>query len=64
MKLSKEASDKIDDLKVQAMMFDMEVDWETLQLVPKRIDETPSWIKRWRERLNDQDFDPRFDIDR
>lgn len=46
---------KVSDLREQAEMFDMMVDWETLELVPKRVDATPQWLKNYRDRLNDDD---------
>lgn len=53
------------DLEVQAVMFDMEVDWETLTLVPKKKKiEAPVWIRRWRENRENADFDEYIDIDR
>lgn len=51
------------DLKVQAMMFDMDIDIEALSLEPKRSDNTPIWVRRWREKLDQADFDQQFDID-
>lgn len=53
----------ISDLKIQAMMFDMSVDWETLELVPKTQNITPIWIIRWNEKRSESDFDEYFDID-
>lgn len=47
-----------DDLQVQAMMFDMSVDIETLTLVPKQVDNTPVWIKNWREKEHESDRKP------
>lgn len=48
------------DLIVQAMMFDMDVDIETWTLMPKRKDEIPFWIKRWRSQQAERDY---LDID-
>lgn len=53
-----------DDLQVQAMMFDMDIDIETWSLVPKRKDETPQWLKNWKEKMSNADFDTHTDIDR
>lgn len=46
------------DLTVQAMMFDMDVDIETVSLVPKRKDNVPMWTKRWREKEHGADRKP------
>ena len=46
------------DLSVQAMMFDMDVDIEAVSLVPKRTDNVPIWIKRWREKEKGADRTP------
>lgn len=45
------------DLQIQAMLFDMDIDIETWSLVPKRKDVTPIWIKRWREKQDNSDYD-------
>lgn len=59
-----EAKRKLADLKVQAMMFDMDIDIETWSLVPKVKSEQPFWITRWREKEANSDFDTNMDIDR
>lgn len=61
MELTEEQIKKIDDLRVQAMLFDMDIDWETASLVPKTKDETPFWIKKWKEKQYGADYDPYFD---
>lgn len=53
------------DLQVRAMMFDMCVDWETLELVPKvQVQEDPFWLTRWKEKRDQSDFDEYIDIDK
>lgn len=54
---------KLDDLKVQAMLFDMEVDLEAFDLVAKRKDDRPGWQIRWNDKRNQGDFDEYTDID-
>lgn len=54
---------KLNELKVQAMLFDMDVDLETFDLVAKRVDDRPEWLIRWNDKKNEGDFDERFDID-
>jgi hypothetical protein len=44
------------DLKIQAMMFDLDVDWESLELTPKRTDTQPFWVKNWKDKLNESDY--------
>lgn len=52
------------DQQVQAMIFDMDVDIETLSLIPKSTYKEPAWLSRWKEKQNGADFDTYFDIDR
>lgn len=53
-----EVSKTVADLLVQAMMFDMGIDWETGLLVPKQQDNTPFWLKRWKENQQGGDRQP------
>ncbi len=46
----------INDLKIQAMMFDLSIDWESLELVPVVKDQTPVWIKKWRNKFEESDY--------
>lgn len=57
MTLTSKDIEVINDLKIQAMMFDMCVDWETLELVPVTKDVTPIWVKRWKEKQANSDYD-------
>lgn len=58
-----QAYKKLCDLRVQAMLFDMDVDIETWSLVPK-VDRTePDWLLRWKDKRDQGDFDERFDVD-
>ena len=43
------------DLKVQAMMFDMDIDWETLELTAKNDYKEAVWLTRWKEKVADGD---------
>lgn len=52
------------DLKVQAIIFGMDVDIETWTLVPKSTYKEAVWITRWKEKQDGSDFDTQFDIDR
>lgn len=52
----KVVTDTLNELKIQAMMFDMDIDIEIWGLVPKRKDLTPIWIKRWREKFEESDY--------
>lgn len=43
--LTPEERKAIADIKVRAMMFDMDVDWETVTLVPKQKQtQDPQWL--------------------
>ena len=56
---------KMADLKVQAMMFDMDIDWETLEVVPKSKAKLEAvWLTRWKDKVDQSDFDTNFDIDK
>ena len=48
-------SKRLDELRVQAMMFDMDIDYETLSLMPKHKDTTPIWLKIWKEKVDASD---------
>lgn len=54
--MTKEIIKRWDDLKIQAMMFNMDVDIEALSLVPKHKDSTPIWVKRHQEKLAESDY--------
>lgn len=53
----------LSDLQIQAMMFDMDVDIETLGLTPKINYKEEFWITRWKEKQNGADLDNRLDYD-
>lgn len=46
----------LDDLRSKAELFDMEVDYETLTLTPKPLQQPPTWLERWIERQNQGDY--------
>ena len=46
------------DLQVQSMLFNMDVDWEALNLVPQNKYQEPIWISRWRARELSSDRQP------
>lgn len=45
------------DLRVQAMMFDMDIDIETWSLVPKVEHSDPVWLQRYKDKLDESDVD-------
>lgn len=45
------------DLSIQAAMFDMNVDWETMSLMPKRTSSQPAWLTAHIERNADKQMD-------
>lgn len=49
------------DLKIKAMLFDMDIDWETATLVEKREDPTPQWIKNWTAKRRALDYNEYYD---
>ena len=54
---------KYADLKIQAMMFGMDIDIETWSLVPKSNYKHPLWIEKWREQSDNGDNQAEFNID-
>lgn len=54
----------LDELEVQSMIFDMDVDIETLTLAPKETYKEARWITNWKEKRDGSDFNTNFDIDR
>lgn len=53
-----EVIDKLADLTVQAAMFEMDIDIETMSLTPKKSYSLPIWIKRWRNKEQGSDRTP------
>lgn len=54
----------IADIKIQAIMFNMDIDWETFGLVPKtKNTEDPVWLLKWKTIRQESDFDELIDID-
>lgn len=49
---------KVADLKIQAMMFDLDIDFETLELIPKETYKEPFWLSRWKDKLDNSDYMP------
>lgn len=57
--LTPEERKAIADIKVRAMMFDMDIDWETAQLVPKRKEvQDPQWLTNFKNKRDESDNDP------
>jgi len=50
------------DLRIQAMLLDMDVDIETWSLVPKEQYSESPWLTRWIDKQDESDFDINFDI--
>ena len=47
----------LNNLKIQAMMFDMDIDWETVELTVKVKEiKEPFWITNWKEKTYDGDY--------
>lgn len=43
---------KLADLRIQAIMFDMDIDLEAFSLKPKKEEERPTWFSRYMERFH------------
>lgn len=44
-----------EELNTQAELFDMDIDWETLTLVPKLKSDDKQWLINWKEKLANSD---------
>lgn len=64
MLLSEQDRAFLDELQVQAMLFDLEIDWDSLTLEPARPSTVPAWAQKYRDLRGQADFDERMDIDR
>lgn len=53
---------RLNELRVQAMLFDMDIDLETFELVPKISYERPEWLERWQDKQDEADFDIYIDV--
>lgn len=52
-------SDALNDLRLKAMLFDMDIDIETWSLMPKSEEEQqPVWLKKWKEKEHNGDRQP------
>ena len=47
---------RVADLKIQAMLFGMEIDWDTLSLTEIIKHKAKPWLERWREKESGRDF--------
>lgn len=57
--LTPEEQKAIADIKVRAMMFDMDIDWETASLIPKRKQtQEPQWLINFKNKREQSDNDP------
>lgn len=58
--LASEIVKAVADLTIQSMMFDMDIDWETLSLIQKKPKiEEPFWLRKWKEKMHGADRQPR-----
>jgi len=62
-KLQRLIAFKLDDLNVQAMLFDMDIDIESWSLTPKDNYKEAPWLTRWKGAEHAKDADNRFDYD-
>lgn len=56
--VDEQALKAVADLMVQAMMFDMQVDWETGTLIPKSTFVAPFWLTNWKDKTLNADRQP------
>jgi hypothetical protein len=57
IQLTPEQEHVLNDLRVQALMFDMDIDFESASLV-KTQPVAPKWLTRYKERQYELDNDP------
>lgn len=59
-----ELLEKVADLQIQAMMFDMDIDYETLSLTERIKYDQPIWLQRYKTKLDNSDIDQvSWDVD-
>ena len=52
------------DMQIQAIMFNMDIDWETLTLTEKvKVEPEPRWLIGWKAKREESDFNELMDID-
>ncbi len=57
--LTPEERKAVADIKIKAMMFDMDIDWETASLIPKRKEaQEPQWLINFKDKRQQSDNDP------
>ena len=56
VRLTKDEIERINDLKIQAMLFDMDIDWETMTLITKAKKQPKTWLDKFKERQNESDY--------
>lgn len=61
--MNRGALKKYEELINQAAMFGMELDVESLKLEVPKKDETPVWLKRWRDKMREADINNYYDFD-
>lgn len=54
---------RLADLRIQSMLFDMDIDWELLTLCEKTKHSRPDWLTSWKEKIDNGDNQPEFDVD-
>lgn len=55
MTLTADDIEILSDLKIQAMLFDLDIDIESLSLVPKSREIAPKWLTSWKEKVAESD---------
>lgn len=54
---------RVADLHIQSMLFDMDIDWELLTLCEKSDSKELQWLTRWKEKVDNGDNQPEFNVD-
>lgn len=53
--LGRELVAVVDDLEVQGMIFDGDIDYETLEIIPKRSKKNRTWLDDYKDRMHESD---------
>lgn len=62
--MDEEVIKAVADIQIQAIMFSMEIDWETLTLIEKiKVEPEPQWLISWKAKREESDFNELMDID-
>lgn len=54
----KQLNKTLADLSIKSILFDMDIDIETLTIIPKNNHRQQPWLKNWKDKQRESDNDP------